>query len=246
MLTQAIADFTRMFSYFNTAFLLQAAGTTLALTAAGSAIGLTIGFLLAACRQTRSLLLLPLRVAAILFTELFRRIPFVVTLFLVLFSSQAFGFDLPFFILALISVSIISTAYLTEVFRAGFQSVPRPQIEAAEVLNFPSHRVLFSIIVPQAWKVVLPATVAFMVSLVKDTALASQLGVMELSFAGKVLITRGFPSLSVYAVIMACYFAMSYPLTLLGNYLERCLTQRTSRQAPEMLSAEYNPVPTVL
>jgi polar amino acid transport system permease protein len=232
MLQQIVSDYARMFSYFNIIFLLQAAGTTLALTFVGSSIGLTLGFSLAAMRQTRSVLWMPLRSLAILFSELFRRIPFIVTLFLVLFSSQAAGFDLPFFVLALISVSIISTAYLAEVFRAGFQSVSTQQTEAAEVLNFPAYKILLLITLPQAWKVVLPAAIAFMVSLVKDTALASQLGVVELSFAGKVLITRGFSSLSVYAIILAGYFAMSYPLALLGNYLEaRLSTHKSPQQA---------------
>ena len=126
-------------------------------------------------------------------------------------------------------MGLISLRHLAEVFRAGFESVTRHQIEAAEAMNFSAGFVLFSIILPQSWRVVLPAAIAFMVSLVKDTALASQLGVIELTFAGKVLVTRGFSSFLVYSVVLAGYFAMSYPLSLLGAAVEQRLSARRQR-----------------
>jgi polar amino acid transport system permease protein len=229
MFGQILGEIPRFFTYYNIVFFFTAAGTTLALTVVGCTIGLALGLVIAAIRWTRTLLLLPLRALLILFAELFRRVPFIVTLFLVLFISQGIGFALPLFVIALIAVCIISTAYLAEVFRAGFESVTRHQIEAAEAMNFSVARSLFSIVLPQAWRVVLPAAAAFMVSLVKDTALASQLGVIELTFAGKVLVTRGFSSLLVYSVVLAGYFAMSYPLALLSAYIERRLSSLRHR-----------------
>jgi len=228
-MSSLLAQFPRLFTYYNVILLINSAGTTLALTAAGCVIGLILGFVIAALRCTRSVVLLPLRLLLTLLVELLRRIPFIVTLFLVLFMSQGAGFNLPLFLIALIAVCIIATAYLAEVFRAGFDSVPRLQIEAAEAMNFSAARILFSIILPQGWRVVLPAAVAFMVSLVKDTALASQIGVIELTFAGKILITRGYASLPVYGVVLIGYFAMSYPLARLGAYLEQRLSRPRRR-----------------
>jgi polar amino acid transport system permease protein len=225
-MSSLIAELPRLFTYNNVVFLLTSAGMTLALSVGGCAIGLVVGFAVAALRRTSSSLLLPVRVPLILFAELFRRVPFIVTLFLVFFISQGAGYNLPLFLIALIAVCIIASAYLAEVFRAGFGSVPYLQIEAAEAMNFSATRILFLIVAPQAWRVVLPAAVAFMVSLVKDTALASQLGVIELTFAGKVLVTRGHSSLLVYGLVLVGYFLMSYPLARLGAHLERRLSVR--------------------
>jgi len=222
----------QLFSGFTLIFLLQAAWNTLALAAFGCCAGLVAGFVIACVRRTRTLWLLPLRAVLIVFVELMRRIPFLVTLFLTLFVMQALGTQLSFFCIGLIAVSLISTAYLAEIFRAGFDSVPVAQIEAAQALNFSHRQLIFLVLLPQAWKVVLPPAFSFMVSFIKDTALASQLGVVELTFAGKILITRGYSSFLIYGVVLVIYFAMSYPLSRLGARLERrvsgALTQETS------------------
>jgi polar amino acid transport system permease protein len=227
----------QLFSGFTLLFLLQAAWNTLALAAAGCAMGLVMGFLIACIRRTRSLYLMPLRTLLIVFVELMRRIPFLVTLFLTLFVLQAMGTRLSFFVIGLIAVCLISTAYLAEIFRAGFDSVPQAQIEAAQTLNFSPVQLVFLVMLPQAWKVVLPPAFSFMVSFIKDTALASQLGVVELTFAGKILITRGYSSFLIYGLVLVVYFAISYPLSRLGARLERRVSQSLVPQAPAAQSA---------
>jgi polar amino acid transport system permease protein len=82
-------------------------------------------------------------------------------------------------------------------------------------------------VLPQAWKVILPPAIAFGVMFIKDTALASQMGIVELTFAGKVLVNRGVPPALGFGAVLLCYFALSYPLTRLGAHLERRLA--TSR-----------------
>ena len=226
----------QLFSGFTLTFLLQAAWNTLALAAVGCALGLVMGFVIACIRRTRSLYLMPLRVVLIVFVELMRRIPFLVTLFLTLFVLQAMGTRLSFFVIGLISVCLISTAYLAEIFRAGFDSVPQAQIEAAQTLNFSAVQLVFLVMLPQAWKVVLPPAFSFMVSFIKDTALASQLGVVELTFAGKILITRGYSSFLIYGLVLVIYFAISYPLSRLGARLERKAAQAFSPQTPTVES----------
>ena len=83
--------------------------------------------------------------------------------------------------------------------------------------------------VPQAWRVVVPPTFGFFVMFIKDTALASQIGVMELTSAGKVLTNKGFSSWLVYGTVLALYFVMSYPLSRLGKRLERKLAATRNR-----------------
>ena len=118
---------------------------------------------------------------------------------------------------------MLSIAYTSEIIRAGFESVPRQQVEAAAAMNFSRWKILRKVIVPQSWPVILPPAFAFMVSFIKDTALVSQIGVVELTFAGKVMNNRGYSALLVYGTILILYFILSYPLTRLGAHLEKRL-----------------------
>ena len=79
------------------------------------------------------------------------------------------------------------------------------------------------VILPQSWKVILPPASAFIVMFIKDTSLASQLGVIELTFAGKILVNKGFSPVLGFGVVLICYFALSYPLSRFASYLERRL-----------------------
>ena len=80
-----------------------------------------------------------------------------------------------------------------------------------------------NIVLPQSWKVILPPAAAFVVMFIKDTSLASQLGVIELTFAGKMLVNRGFSPVLGFGAILICYFALSYPLSRFAAYLEKRL-----------------------
>jgi polar amino acid transport system permease protein len=210
----------RFFSYYNLLFLAEAAGATFLLSAAGCLVGTVFGFVLAILRRTRSWAALPLRVLAIGFTEIFRRIPFLVTLLLVFFATQAMQLDVSLFTVAVISVCLIATAFIAEIVRGGLDSVNQNQWDAAAVMNLSMARTLMHVIVPQAWKVILPPAFSFFILFIKDTALASQIGVVELTYAGKVLNDKGFPAVLVFGTVLLCYFALSYPLSRLGVWME--------------------------
>ena len=218
MLALIIEQAPRFFTLNNMALLAQGAGITLLLTAIGCGVGGVAGFLIALLRASRSLWLFPLRWLSILYVELFRRIPFIVVLFIVLFSIQAVAPRANQFIIAAIAICLVSTAFLSEIIRAGFDSVPRQQIEAAETLNFPRWLTVRRVVLPQAWKVILPPAIAFVVMFIKDTALASQMGVIELMFVGRTLNNRGFSSFMVFGTVLLIYFAISWPLARLGRH----------------------------
>jgi polar amino acid transport system permease protein len=214
---------------YNVLFLGRALLATLVLSFAGALAGLAVGFPLSLARRTKHPAALPFRLAAILYIGLFRRVPFLVTLFIVFFASQALHADLPLFVVALVSVALIATAYLAEIIRAGLDSVPETQREAAAVMNFSSWQSLRHVVLPQAWRVILPPAFGFFLLFIKDSALASQIGVVELTFAGKVLSDRGFPATLVYGTILLLYFAASYPLARLGARLEKRLAPSRHR-----------------
>lgn len=229
MLQRLLSELPEFFGYYNVLFLAKAALATVALSAIGSITGALAGLLLAITRLTRSPWLAPLRWLAILLTELFRRIPFLVTLMLVFFAFQLSGFDLPLFAVALIAVFLIAAAYLGEIIRGGFQSVHRNQWEAAAAMNFSLLETIRQVILPQAWRVILPPAFGFFVLFIKDTALASQIGVIELTYAGKVLNNKGFSAALVFGTLLVLYFLISYPLARLGARLEAKLARTRHR-----------------
>jgi polar amino acid transport system permease protein len=220
MLPRLGAQLPHFLTWYNLAFLLQAAALTLALSAIGSAAGIMFGAAIAILRRTGGIALAPLRWLGIFYVELFRRIPFLVTLLLVFYVTQFGGLEMPLFAIGAIAVSLISTAYLSEIVRAGLASVHANQWNSAAVANFSAWQALRLVVLPQAWPVVLPPAFGFFVMFLKDTALASQIGVVELTYAGKALNNRGFSPLLTFGAVLLAYFALSYPLTLLGRRLE--------------------------
>ena len=226
MFDQITEQLPLFFNYHNLVFLLQAAGRTLGMTVIGCTVGFVSGFLIAVLRRSSSLWLLPLRLVGIAYVEFFRRIPFLVILFIVLFVIEPLIPGASLLGIATVSVCLLSTAFLSEVIRAGLESVPPQQIEGARALNFNAIQTLLMVVLPQSWKVILPPAAAFIVMFIKDTSLASQLGVIELTFAGKMLVNRGFSPLLGFGAVLICYFALSYPLSRLAAHLEKRLASR--------------------
>jgi polar amino acid transport system permease protein len=224
----------RFFSPENIGFLLQAAGLTLGMTVVGCTIGFGLAFVLVYLRQTPGLWALPLRVICIAYVEIFRRIPFLVVIYLVLFFIQTVATDASLFTIAVIAICIYAVAYTADIIRGGLESVPHTQVEAAQAMNLSRFQTTFQIVLPQAWPVIIPPAIAFAVSFIKDTALVSQIGVFELTFRGKELNNQGFSGVLVFGTIALCYFLMSFPLSMLGQYLEKRLAtprgQRPSRK----------------
>jgi len=85
------------------------------------------------------------------------------------------------------------------------------------------------VVIPQAWKTILPPAFAFFLLFLKDSALASQIGVVELTYAGKVLNNRGFAPSLTFGTILVLYFALSYPLMRLGRLMEQRLARPRHR-----------------
>ena len=223
MFDQITEQLPLFFSYHNLVFILQAAGRTLSMTVIGCSVGFVFGFIIAVIRQSSSRPLLIFRLLGIVYVETFRRIPFLVILFIVLFVIEPLMPGTSLFGIATVSVCLLSTAFLSEVIRSGLESVPAQQIEGARALNFSALQTLVMVVLPQSWKVIIPPAAAFIVMFIKDTSLASQLGVIELTFAGKMLVNRGFSSVLGFGVVLICYFALSYPLSRFAAYLERRL-----------------------
>ncbi|MFM0073897.1 amino acid ABC transporter permease [Paraburkholderia sediminicola] len=229
MFASSQVEIAQLFSFYNLLLLVEGFAATFVLSAAGCFTGFLAGFVIAIVRVTHSRTMAPLRALAFAYCFLFRRIPFLVTLMLVFFASQTSKANLSTFAVASLSVCLIASAYLGEIIRSGLESVHKNQWEAALTLNFSYFESLRFVIVPQAWRVIVPPTFGFFVMFIKDTALASQIGVMELTSAGKVLTNKGFSSWLVYGTVLVLYFVMSYPLSRLGKRLEKKLATTRNR-----------------
>jgi polar amino acid transport system permease protein len=207
-------------------FLGQALGRTLLMTLIGCSIGLALGGALAVLRGSRAGWLAPARGLAALYIETFRRLPFLVILMLVLFCVQAFAPDLALIGVATIAVTLAASAYLSEIVRAGLESVPQAQRDSADMLGLSWLDTLRLVILPQAWGVILPPAAAFMVMFIKDTALASQIGVVELAFAGKILVNKGVSPVLGFGAVLILYALLSWPLGRAAKALETLLENR--------------------
>ncbi len=228
----------RFFSTGNLALLLEAAGLTLAMTATGCLIGFFLAFVLVYLRQTPGRWAMPLRWICITYVEVFRRIPFIVVIYLVLFFIQAVTPNASLFTIAVIAICLYAVAYTADIIRGGIESVPRTQVEAAEAMNLSRLQTTLTIVLPQAWPVIVPPAIAFAVSFIKDTALVSQVGVFELTFRGKELNNQGYSGILVFGTIALCYFLISFPLSLLGQHLEKRLaTPRGQRRTRKIRHA---------
>lgn len=232
-LEQLAAEAPRFFTYWNMVFLGQAALHTVAVSLIGCVVGYLLGFLVATLRLANIVPFSVLRGVFILWTETIRRIPFLILLMCVFFGFQLSGANQSLFVIAVVAVALRMSALAAENIRAGYEAVNARQWEAATALNIPPLQALFRIILPQAWKVILPPSTIHTVSVIKETSLVSQIGFLELTFAARMLNQRGFSALICYGSVLVLYFVISWSFAGIGRYAERKLvTDARQRRAP--------------
>ena len=238
MLAQLIDEAPRFFTYFNILFLAEAGLNTLLL---GCAIGYLAGFVLATVRLPQMALGGAVRGVAFAWTELLRRIPFLIVLMVVFFGFQFAGLDVSLFATATTAVALRMSALAAENVRGGYLSVNPLQWDAALAMNMGPWRALRRVVLPQAWRVILPPSTMHTVSMVKETSLVSQIGFLELTFAARMLNQRGFSALICYGSVLILYFVVSWGFARLGKYAERRLVTE-ARTGPERLALEVRGV----
>jgi len=227
MLSQLLAEAPRFFTYYNLVFLGQAALNTLLVSLVGCLVGYLAGFLVATARLPQVMPWSPVRGAMLLWTETFRRIPFLVLLMLVFFGFQLSGAQASLFTTAVTAVALRMSALAAENVRAGYESVNPRQWEAALTMNLAPLSALFRIVLPQAWRVILPPSTIHTVSMIKETSLVSQIGFLELTFAARMLNQRGFSALICFGTVLVLYFLISWSFAQVGHYAERRLVHGT-------------------
>jgi polar amino acid transport system permease protein len=224
----------RFFTYWNLLFLATAAGNTLALSVAGCAAGYLAGFLLATLRLERINPVAPARWLCTVVVEVLRRIPFLILLLTTFFAYQLAGAKVALFTVAATAVALRMSALAAENIRAGYESIHRTQWEAALVMNLSPLTTLLRVVLPQAWRVILPPSTVHTLSMIKETSLAVQIGFLELTSAARALNQRGFSALLCYGTVLLLYFVISWSIGRVGRWLEARLATRaaTRTEAP--------------
>ncbi|MBV9113312.1 MAG: amino acid ABC transporter permease [Hyphomicrobiales bacterium] len=207
-------------SFGPTEFLLLAQGLrwTVGLTALAFAGSGLLGLAILLCRTAEAR---ALRWAAEIWIQVIQGTPLLGHLFVVFFGLALFGLDVPRWLAATVALSIYGSAFLAEIWRGAVQAIPKGQREASRALGMRSYHELRLVILPQALMIAIPPTVGFLVQLIKNTSLASVIGLVELSREAQLVNGATFAPFLVYLCTSGLYFVLCFPLTWLSRGLEK-------------------------
>ncbi|NTF08995.1 amino acid ABC transporter permease [Agrobacterium rubi] len=206
-------------------FLMQGLKWTLALTVIGFIGGGVFGLCVALARTAESKV--GQRVTAGYIT-VFQGTPLLMQLFVVYYGVALVGLDIDAWIAVAIAFTLHASAFLGEIWRGGIQAVSKGQTEAAKALGLHYVSRMKDVVLPQAFRISLPATIGFLVQLIKGTSLAAIVGFVELSRAGQIVSNQTYKPLTVFAIVGLIYFLICWPLSLWGAGVEKRL-QTASR-----------------
>jgi His/Glu/Gln/Arg/opine family amino acid ABC transporter permease subunit len=155
------------------------------------------------------------------YIELMRGTPLLLQLIYIYYVLPEIGIRLNAFTAGVLALTLNYSAYISEVYRGGIQSIARGQHDAAAALGMTNSLAMRRIILPQAIRVVLPTLGNYFIGLFKDTALCSAVSIQELVFTAQVHAALTFQYFTLYTVVAFMYFAVSFPAARLVGYLER-------------------------
>ena len=155
------------------------------------------------------------------YIALFQGTPLLMQLFVVYYGLALVGLKLDAWVAVAIGFTLHASAYLGEIWRGSIEAVPKGQTEAAKALSLSYASRMRDVILPQAIRISLPATIGFLVQLIKGTSLAAIVGFTELTRAGNIVSNQIFQPLLVFGIVGILYFLLCWPLSLYGSHLER-------------------------
>ena len=215
--------------------LLEAAVTTLVITALGFVTAFAVGLILTLLRAQ------PYPGAAAVvaaYVWALRGVPLLVVLYLLYFALPGLGLRISSFTAGVLGLGLVYGAYLAEIFRAGLQSLQAGQREAAMALGL-SRLLAFRLVVfPQVVRVVLPPLLVSSISLLKDSSVCALIAVNELTLASRAIMSESFLPLHVFALAGLFYFAIGWPASLAVRVIENRLRLGGRRTAGAIASKE--------
>ncbi len=155
------------------------------------------------------------------YIAVFQGTPLLMQLFVVYYGLALVGLKLDAWVAVAIGFTLHASAYLGEIWRGSIEAVPKGQTEAAKALSLNYAHRMRDVVLPQAIRISLPATIGFLVQLIKGTSLAAIVGFTELTRAGNIVSNQIFQPLLVFGIVGVLYFLLCWPLSLYGSHLER-------------------------
>jgi polar amino acid transport system permease protein len=157
------------------------------------------------------------------YIEVFQGTPLLMQLFVVYYGVSLLNLDISAWAAAALGLTAHASAFLGEIWRGGIEAVAKGQCEASKALGLKYFDRMQAIVLPQAFRVSLPATVGFIVGLIKGTSLCAIIGFTELTRAGQVVANTTFEPFMVFGIVGALYFGLCWPLSNFGTRIERKL-----------------------
>ena len=199
--------------------LLEGAAVTIKITALSVGFGFIIGMLVGVARLSKTRLL---KWLAMIYIDFIRGTPLLVQIFLIYFALPMItGTRIDPFIAAITACSINSGAYIAEIFRAGIQSIDKGQIEAGRSLGLNWFQTMRYVVMPQAFKRIIPPLGNEFIAMLKDSSLVSVIGFEELTRRGQLIIAKTYSSFEIWMAVAILYLIMTLTISRLVAYLER-------------------------
>ena len=199
--------------------LLQGALVTLEITALAVGLGLVFGLVAALAQLSK---FAPLRLTAKVYVDFIRGTPLLVQIFIIYFALPVvIGHRIDPFFAAVAACSINSGAYVAEIFRAGIQSIEIGQMRAGLSLGMNWTMTMRYIILPQAFKRIIPPLGNEFIAMLKDSSLVSVIGFEELTRSGQLIIAETYGSLEIWSAVAIIYLVMTLTITRIVSVLEK-------------------------
>ena len=203
----------------NLPLLLYGALMTIKITAVAVSCGFIIGLIVSLARMSNFVII---RLIAKCYVDVIRGTPMLVQIFMIYFAlPQIIGTRIDPYVAAVAACSINSGAYVSEIFRAGIQSVDKGQMEAGRSLGLSWWQTMRFIIIPQAFKASIPPLGNEFIAMLKDSSLVSVIGFEELTRRGQLIIAKTYASFEIWGTVAVIYLIMTVTISQLVGYLER-------------------------
>lgn len=170
-----------------------------------------------------------LRLIGITYVEFIRNVPLLIIIFIFYYGLPALGVNLPEFVCGFLGLSIYNAAFISEIVRAGIQSISKGQTEAARSTGMTYLQSMRYIVLPQAFKVVIPPLGNQLINIVKGTSILGVIAGGDLVYQADRIASYTFKVFEVYIFVAVLYLLITIPLSLSVNYLQKRFSQEPGR-----------------
>lgn len=198
--------------------LLKGAWITLQMSVLAIVTGTILALILAIFLLSgKRLLDVPTRI----FINLMRGIPFIIQIFIVYYSFSSFGIEIPAFASGVLAMALNTAAFQAEIIRAGIESIPKGQNEAAFALGLSKRQAMVRIIIPQVFVKIVPSITNELITLLKNSSLVSVIAVVDLTRVGQQIVSSSFRPAEIYIAVAMLYFLMNLAISQASRFIER-------------------------